>query len=476
MRIGFFHNAPYYLRSYTPTLTALLERGHRLLLARPDRYEDVWVPASLRKNRRVSTGLYPYSRGDGLDEPLRIVRAGRDFVRYNAPPLSEAHANRARAFERLLRSVIGKGRSLAHEGSVPTFEVEEAERAALDRLFADLERLIPPDEGIRGFIREHRLDLVLCISRINFAARQTEVIKAAKSLGLPTGLVVYSWDNLSSKGLVHEHPDRLFVWNELQAGEAERLHGIDRRQVAVTGAVRFDPVFDSVPSAGRDELRGELGLDAGRTTLLWLGSSAFVSPCEPDFVTEWVAALRASGDERIREANVIVRPHPGTADDPVWTSWMPPDARVVVPPAVVRKRAQDLFDQLSASDAVVSLNTSAEIEAAIVGRPVLTVRAGELAPGQIGTVHFGYLLAEEGGFVVSAETLDEHLVQLGRALAGDTHADARRRFLEGFVRPAGIDKPAAGVLADAIEELGGTGSARPHDLGRRLKLAVRRNA
>ncbi len=317
--------------------------------------------------------------------------------------------------------------------------------------------------------------LSLCISRINFAARQTDVVKAAKSLGVPTGLVVYSWDNLSSKGLIHEHPDRLFVWNELQASEAERLHGFDRHQMVVTGAVRFDPVFESVPSAGRLELLGELGLDSGRTTLLWLGSSAFVSPREPDFVAEWIAALRSSGDERISDANVIVRPHPGTVDDPVWSSWTPPDGRVVVPPAVVRKRAQDLFDQVSASDAVVSLNTSAEIEAAIVGRPVLTVRAGELAPGQAGSVHFGYLLAEQGGFVESADTLDEHLVQLGRALAGDTHADARRRFLESFVRPAGIDKPAAGVLADAIEELDGKGSAPRRGVGRRLKLPVREN-
>ena len=171
---------------------------------------------------------------------------------------------------------------------------------------------------------------------------------------------------------------------------------------------------------------------------------------------------------------MIVRPHPGTVNDPVWAPGRRRTGACVVPPAVVRKRAQDLFDQLSASDAVVSLNTSAEIEAAIVGRPVLTVRAGELAPGQVGTVHFGYLLAEQGGFVESAETLDEHLGQLARALAEDTHADARRRFLESFVRPAGIDKPAAGVLADGIEELGGIGSARHRGLARRLKVAVRR--
>ena len=164
--------------------------------------------------------------------------------------------------------------------------------------------------------------------------------------------------------------------------------------------------------------------------------------------------------ERIRSANVIVRQHPGTAKDAIWTAWAPRGGGVARPAPVIRNRAQDLYDQLSASDAVIALNTSAEIEAAIVGRPVLTVRAGELAPGQEGSVHFGYLLAEQGGFVETAATLDDHLRQLGRALAEDPLADARRRFLESFVRPLGIEVPAGPLLADAIEELGGARGPR----------------
>ena len=95
-----------------------------------------------------------------------------------------------------------------------------------------------------------------------------------------------------------------------------------------------------------------------------------------------------------------------------------------------------------------------------MGRPVLTIKAGEIAPGQEGSLHFRYLLSQEGGFVETAESLAEHLVQLGLALAEDPLADARRRFLESFVRPLGLDRPAGGALAAAIEELGGGQSAR----------------
>lgn len=443
MRIGIFHGSPYYLRYYESALVALHERGHRLLLARPDRYTDVWVPRALRGSKRVETALHPFRRSDGLDQPVRILRATRDFARYNAPPLVEAHANRDRAYERMLRSVIGKQRSLEQAGPAPPIVYDPGTRSAIDSVFRELESLIPADDGVAEFLHAEKLDAVAVIARVNLAARDTEIVKAAVSQGIPTGIVVYSWDNLSSKGLVHVMPDRLFVWNEVQAREAEELHGIPRERVAVTGAVRFDSMFERSPSAPREELLQELGLDPARKTVLYLGSSAFVAPREPEFVERWAAAVPDG-------LNLLVRPHPGNADDERWATV---DGAVVAPP-VVRDRPQDLYDQVFVSDAVVGLNTSAEIEAAIVDRPVLTVKAGDLAPGQEGSVHFRYLLAEEGGFVRTAETLEEHLLQLEEALSADPLAGERRRFLESFVRPRGLDRPAGPLLADEIEALG----------------------
>ena len=132
--------------------------------------------------------------------------------------------------------------------------------------------------------------------------------------------------------------------------------------------------------------------------------------------------------------------------------WRPPEG-VAVPPRVVRDRAQDLFDQLSVSDAVVALNTSASIEAAIIGKPVLTIEAGEFAPGQGGQLNVAYLLDEHGGFVQTAASIDEHVGQLCEALAHDPLADRRAQFLKSFLRPRGLDVRAGLVLADEIEGL-----------------------
>jgi hypothetical protein len=92
------------------------------------------------------------------------------------------------------------------------------------------------------------------------------------------------------------------------------------------------------------------------------------------------------------------------------------------------------------------------IEAAVIGKSVLTVLAPEF--GQESTLHFHYLREENGGCLHVACTLGEHAEQLGRVLEDRAEdADRRRRFVEAFVRPHGLDRPATPIFADAVEEL-----------------------
>ena len=114
---------------------------------------------------------------------------------------------------------------------------------------------------------------------------------------------------------------------------------------------------------------------------------------------------------------------------------------------------------LAHSAAVVGVNTTAMIEAAILGKSVLTVLNARLHPGE-----HAPLPLPAGG---------ERRLPPGRAVArgarrsargvlgeDDGGSRARRRFVESFVRPHGLDRPAAPILADAIEGLAGV-RARP---------------
>jgi hypothetical protein len=390
----------------------------------------------LADSPRVSTALFPHARDDGLEQSLRLIRAVRDATRYERAPLREAHANRRRAYRKL-------GEALGLELEPPSFVLGEDELRAIGTVLDALESFVPPSAPLVRFLADGGFDAVLVLSRVNFGGKETGVVSAARAAGVPSGLAVYSWDNLSSKAQIHERPDRLFVWNDVMAGEAVDLHGLDARTVEAVGAPRFDRFFALSPSGAREELLARLGLDPARKTVLWLGSSGFVSKSEPEVIDRWSAGRPA-------DVQLVVRPHPGAVREPAWAAWRPPEG-VAMPP--VRRRPGDLYDQLFAADAVVALNTSAELEAAIVDRPVLTFTAGELAPGQEGSVHFRYLLSDGGGFVRHATSLEEHFAQLAATLEHDPGGAERRRFVERFLRPRGLDRPAADVLADAVEQL-----------------------
>ena len=122
------------------------------------------------------------------------------------------------------------------------------------------------------------------------------------------------------------------------------------------------------------------------------------------------------------------------------------------------RKAQGFYEALHHSAAVVGLNTSAALEAAVAGRPVFTILAGDAADGQASTLHFRYLLESEGGCVTLASTLAEHRIQLVAALDDPGRADRLRAFAASFLRPAGWNIPASRVLADAVEQAYG---ARP---------------
>jgi hypothetical protein len=107
---------------------------------------------------------------------------------------------------------------------------------------------------------------------------------------------------------------------------------------------------------------------------------------------------------------------------------------------------------------VIGLVTSAFLEAAIVGRPVLTFTLPEYRMHQEEMIHFRYLMDVEGGLLRIAPDLATHFRQLAEAIAlGGERDDRNRRFLEAFVRPEGLDTPATPAFADAIERLHRTG-------------------
>jgi hypothetical protein len=108
---------------------------------------------------------------------------------------------------------------------------------------------------------------------------------------------------------------------------------------------------------------------------------------------------------------------------------------------------------LAASTAVIGVNTTAMIEAAILRKPVLTVRDAAFAHSQQQTLHFAYLAKDHGGFALTADTLSEHVAQLEHLFTHGADLELADRFVGRFVRPLGMQRPATAHLCDAIERL-----------------------
>jgi hypothetical protein len=334
------------------------------------------------------------------------------------------------------------------------------------RVLRLLERALPRSRNVEEVIAAYGADLVLVTPLVSMGSSQVDYVKSAQALGIRSALCVASWDNLTNKGLIRVQPDRVIVWNEIQRREAVELHDVEPSSVLVTGAQRFDEWFGREPSVSRTELCARAGLDPREPFFLYVCSSQFIAPDEVSFVREWLREARASDDPRLSRVGVMVRPHPQNA-----RQWDGVDlsafGNVAVWPAgganpVDAEAKRDYFDSLLHSVAVVGVNTSALIEAGIVGRPVYTLLSPRFEETQRGTLHFHYLVEAGRGLLQVAETFDAHFEQLCAALDGrGPGPDVARRFIESFVRPQGLDVACTPILVDAIEDLGRQGPIQP---------------
>jgi hypothetical protein len=208
-------------------------------------------------------------------------------------------------------------------------------------------------------------------------------------------------------------------------------------------------------------------LPDGRPFVLFTGSSVFIarSELEVPFVRRWIEALRTSGDPLLRGIPILIRPHPFN-----WHAWAEAQFSDLGPVSIWPKgpytpadeaARTSFFDSLYHSAAVVGINTSAMIEAAILRKPVLSLLTPEFAATQEGTLHFRYLLPENGGFLRVASSIEAHVTQLAGVLRQpDATRAETERFIGHFLRPHGLEAPCTPVLAGAFERLA-RGGRRP---------------
>lgn len=447
-----------YFRNYESVIRMLAQRGHHVHLVAEESEElggQAMVERLAAEHQQVTWGFAPDLEQERWSNLAGKIRHGLEYVRFLDPAYDDRPKYRYRAqvwSPRVLRALF----------RCPGSRLRPVRRAVGNALVR-CEELLPASDALDNFLRAHAPDVLLLASVTNPGSPQMDYLKAARRLGIPVAMCVFSWDHLSGKSWIRIAPDRVLVWNDTQRQEAINQHGLPADRIDVTGAQCWDQWFVRHPSRPYDAFCCELGLDPARPFVLYACSVlSRPAPNEAQFVLDWIRRIRASGDPVLRDVGILVRPHPERMDE-----WDGVDlgefenvafrGRNPVDPAA----KDDYFDSLYHCAAMVGIVTSAFIEAAIVGREVLTIELPEFSLHQRGAPHFNYLVEVAGGLLRVSNGFAEHCAQLTDAIGRVSEGRSARnaRFLEAFVRPRGLDVPATPVFVETVERLASDGPA-----------------
>src|SRR5437773_1691189 len=268
MKILFSLGSFGFLRNFEPAVRLLAHRGHDIHLV-ADRTDNVGGIRTLEVLERDYPERirhsYVRAQKDRRWLPLATqLRLTLDYWRYLDPRYDESPSLRARG--------ASQAPSLASTLASAPILGSRAGRSVMGGIVRTLERAVPSNNAIAAFLHKEQPDLLLVTPLLYFGSQQVEYVRAARALGIPTVLGVGSWDHLTTKGLIHEQPDRVLVWNEAQRTEADELHGIPSNRVTVTGAQAYDHWFVQKPTLSREQFCAKVGVPADRPILLYLCS------------------------------------------------------------------------------------------------------------------------------------------------------------------------------------------------------------
>jgi hypothetical protein len=453
MRVLFLLHNMSKTRHFDSVIETLAERGHTVVLAAArQRNRPLSLPKTLSvanrsliargKPGRIEVTACPVRRIDAWEHAAPLLRQARDYLRF----LDPRYVHAAKLERRAATNAPPWWRQFVRDNPWVARHWRLVARA-----LAIAESVIPSERLFDFFIAYERPDVVLVTPLVDYGSYQTDYVKSAHRIGVPVVFAPFSWDNLTNRGLIRVEPDRVLVWNDMQKREASELHGVSESRIVVTGASRFDEFFAMRPSTPRHEFYADRRLDPALPYVLYVCSSEFVAPREVDFVEQWLMQLRRAEDATVRGCGVLVRPHPAHLQQ-----WKHVDLSRFPNVSLWSEKEtmnadQGLYDSLHHASAVVGLNTSAMIEAGILGKPVLTLVTNEFSGGQAETLHFHYLRAANGGLLHEAASFSEHLEQLGALLRAGDASDRTRRFVERFIRPRGLQRSVTPVMVEEIE-------------------------
>lgn len=247
-----------------------------------------------------------------------------------------------------------------------------------------LKRCVSPffDSSIYdALLAELAPDLVFVTS--TYAVDDIRLLRAARLRRIRTLGMIKSWDNLTSKDLLIEEPDRLIVHNQVVADEAVALHGYKREQISTTGVPQFDWYADPSFTFPRGEFFSDLQLDPKKKLITYTAMGRWLVRHERDIIALLYDMIKSP--EFARDTQLLVRMHPAYPDAKEALQKDFPGLAVDVPGRPAEKEGwkadwrfstddvRQLASTLRWSDVILNCGSTMMLDAACFDTPIIGI-------------------------------------------------------------------------------------------------------
>ena len=323
-------------------------------------------------------------------------------------------------------------------------------------LLIKVDKYIKPSPEVYRRVKHCGPDVLLTAPHNKTPALETEFVKVANRMSIPSAILPLSWDNLTTKGLINVTPTSFLVWNQSQFEIANKYPFVHRSIISIVGAPVFDRWFDfqekTISKKMADNfLHDVVGIPRGKRFILYLGSAINITGDESWLINELATEL--AGHPDLHDVFILFRPHPanyGFADGiNLLNCFVYPRSGAL--PSDVKSR-EEMFISFKSAICTVGVNTSGLLDAVINDAITIAICHSAYHSTQNQTLHFKELLNFGCMDQVSnVRDLPEKIRGIGDLR--DPLAAKRREFIETFVRPRGLTKSAGEEVVVSLEKL-----------------------
>lgn len=173
----------------------------------------------------------------------------------------------------------------------------------LETIYQNKIRANPMFKKVVNQLKDKEIDVLFCTHQR--ALKAPVIFAAAKTLGIKTITVIYSWDNVP-KARLALRADIYLAWSSHMKRELEQFYPeISLDKIVVTGTPQFEFYSDQGLLESRLEFAQEHGLDASKLWLCFSGDDVYTSPYDPAYLKDLALQLVQAGLEN--EYQVVFR-------------------------------------------------------------------------------------------------------------------------------------------------------------------------